>query len=251
MAVDLKRLFDDAVSGQAANLEVLQARGLVRRQLSPIELDDEMCREAIVETAMSNFVIRTKSERLEILSALGADNRYDRAMAADIMMQPVSDQKTTLSLLEDKAIAIWQKAVGPVRELSKEFALDLSKAEGELARGDLGAVREFFEINGSRSRGLEEDFQAAFRAAKRELRNEFNGEFGRFWEPEISEAYTTIIDRAVFLPPEEYRAVMTQVTDLRQNLVKEQEFASELRKRIDNAPEHTSATPSPSPSMKP
>lgn len=247
MPTELRRIFEAAIQQERSNLDVLQERGLVRRNISDLELEDELSREAIIETAMARFVLRQKPERLEILAELGADNRYDQAMAADVMMQPVSDQKTTLNVLEEKARGIWERTMDNIRFISADYATDVIAAEQRLAEHDFDSVRNFLNTASERTRDIDEQFQSAFIEAKRQLRSEFSSEFGRFWETEVSEAYNTIVDRSVFLPPEEYRDVMASVTDLRQSLVKEQEYATELRKRLDREP----MTPAPNASPKP
>lgn len=247
MPSHLRQIFEGAIEKENPNLKILQERGLIRRNLSDLELEDELCREAVIETAMQHFVLRDKAERLEILAELGADNRYDQSMAADVMMQPVSDQRTTLGVLEDKARSIWERTMENIRALSTDYAAEVEQAEKKLVDHDFEGVRTFLRDATDRSRDLDEQFQSAFIEAKRRLRSEFSAEFGRFWEPDVTDAYNTMVDRSVFLPPEEYRDVMTSVTDLRQNLTREQEYATELRKRLEREP----AAPSPNASPKP
>lgn len=247
MPTELRQIFENAIGIERTNLEVLQERGLVRRDISDLELEDELSREAIVETAMARFVLRPKPERLEILSELGADNRYDQAMAADVLMQPVSDQQTTLNVLEAKAKNIWEQTMGHIKSLSLEYASEVSANEVKLANHEFDAVRSFLAEATDRTRELDEQFQSSFIEAKRKLRSEFSSEFGRFWEQDVTEAYNAIVDRSVFLPPQEYRDVVTSVTDLRQNTVREQEYATELRKRLDRE----ASGPQPSSSPKP
>lgn len=247
MPTELRQIFENSIGPERSNLEVLQERGLVRRDISDLELEDELSREAVVETAMARFVLRPKPERLEILAELGADNRYDQAMAADVMMQPVSDQQTTLNVLEEKAKGIWERTMDHIRSLSSDYASEVSAIEEKLSNHEFDAVRSFLADASDRTRELDEQFQSSFIEAKRKLRSEFSSEFGRFWEQDVTEAYNTIVDRSVFLPPEEYRDVVTSVTDLRQKMVKEQEYATELRNRLDREP----SGPQPSTSPKP
>lgn len=247
MSSELRQVFEGGVEADNPNLKILQERGLVRRDITADELEDEMIRESIVEQAVMRFHIRDKSERLEILSELGANNRYDQSMAADALMQPVSDEKTVLAVLDDKAREIWSKTMEPIRQNSADLNADVIEAERMLADRNFDGVQEFLGNAVERTRELAEQFQNTFIEAKRELRSQYTAEFGRMWEPQVSDRYNATVDRTVFLPPEEYREVMDSVTDLRQSLVKQHEYSTELKSRIERSDPSMTPTAQPKP----
>ncbi len=247
MALPLRQIFENAVQQDSPGLDVLKERGLIRRGISDLELQDQLCREAIIETAMQHFVLREKTERLAILADLGSDSRYDMSVAADVMMQPGVNRDTTFSVLEDKARAIWSRAMGGVKEAAVGFRAEVTAAEQSLSAHDFESVRTFLRDGAEKTRGIQEQYQTSFIEAKRQLRGDFNAEFGRFWEPSVTDVYDALVDRLVFLPPAEYRDAISATTDLRQNLTREQEYATELRNRLEREP----AAPSPSPGPKP
>ena len=140
-----------------------------------------------------------------------------------------------------------RNSLEPIRQNSADLNADVIEAERMLADRNFDGVQEFLGNADERTRELAEQFQNTFIEAKRELRSEYTAEFGRMWEPQVSDRYNATVDRTVFLPPEEYREVMDSVTDLRQSLVKQQEYSTELKSRIERSDPSMTPTAQPKP----
>lgn len=247
MQAKLKQIFEDSIREDNPNLKVLQERGLVRRDLDQEDFTDESAREVVIEGALIRYSIRSKSEQRELLTELGVEPNIEVQMAADQMMQPVSNKQVTLEVLEAKAREIWSKAMEPIRDVSADMNMEVIAAEQKLVDRDFKSVDSFLEDITARTRSLDEEFKNSFIEAKRQLRGNYTAEFGRVWGPEVTDQYNTMVDRTVFLPPEKYREMRSSVTDLQQNLVREQEYSTELRHRLDRKMDG----PSPNSSLKP
>lgn len=247
MSSSLKSTIEKAIRPDSPYLRLLQERGLVRRELAPEELLSEAVRGDAVEQAMILFALRERQERQEILKALAGDGQESVKVAAFKGVGQRAPTENTLKLLDVTARDLWNRAVRPVRERATELSRTVSKADLAIDAKDYETAQSLLDTATDVQRALEVKFQTAYSEARRALRREYNHAFSsRVWDEVATKHFDTIVNRSVFVPPDEMRASTNELSEVKQRFVADKQYATELEKRVRVRPERNL-----SPSMKP
>ena len=79
--------------------------------------------------------------------------------------------------------------------------------------------------------------QTAYSEARRGLRREYNAEFGsRVWNEDATRHFDTLVNRSMFVPPEEMRNAAHALSETEQRLIAEKSYLTELEKRTQARP---------------
>lgn len=247
MSSSLKTTFENVIQPDSPYLKLLQERGLVRRELAADELRSEPIRGDAVEQALILFALRAREERQAILSELQAAEGSDVKIAAFRGVQKQTSIDGSLHRLDAKAQDIWDRAVMPIRAAAKEISAQIAGASLAIDAKQYDDAQAILDTASNQQRALETQFQTVYSEARRTLRRDYNAEFSsRVWDEAAAKHYDTVVNRSVFVPPEEMRSAMTELSETRQQLVAEKQYATELEKRVQARPERNM-----SPGMKP
>lgn len=245
MSSSLKALFNHAIQPDSPYLKLLQERGLVRRELSAEDLRSEPVRGDAVEQALILFAADTqREERQEILNALQADQGPQESVqvAAFKGFEKTATDEAVYRKLELKAEAIWEKAVAATRENSKRVSVTVGEAAKAISEKNYDLAAQLLERAGVDQSKIESQFQVGYSEARRHLRREYNGQFqSRVWNPEATRHFDTLVNRSVFVPPEEMRHSAHQLAETKQRLISEKQYLTELEKRVHSRPERSAA----------
>lgn len=251
MSSSVKALFDQAIQPDSPYLKMLQERGLVRKDLTVDDLKSEPVRGDAVEQALILFAVETQQmERQEILAELQA-NQSEQEQGMRVSGFKGFDRSSTpgsiLRKMEGKAEVIWDRAVAPTRERSLELLDTVIEATKSIDAKDYDKAREIIESAVSQQTKVETQFQTAYSEARRGLRREYNAEFGsRVWDEDATKHFDTLVNRSMFVPPEEMRNASHALSETKQRLIAEKSYLTELEKRA-----HARPSAKPGASFKP
>ncbi|MCX8500784.1 MAG: hypothetical protein ORO03_03680 [Alphaproteobacteria bacterium] len=246
MSSSIKAIFDQAIQPNSPYLKVLQDRGLVRRDLTVDDLKSEPVRGDAVEQALILFAAETqRAERQDILAELQArELETSVQIAAFKTFEKPTTPDAVFRKMEGKADDIWRRSIAPVRERSREASELVAGASEALAMRDYDKASDLIEQADVRMQGIETEFREVYSVARRELRRDYNAEFGsRVWNAEATKHFDTLVNRTTFVPPEEMRNAAHEVSETKQRLISEKSYVTELEKRAQARP---SAKPSAS-----
>lgn len=246
MSSSIKAIFDQAIQPNSPYLKVLQERGLVRRDLTGDDLKSEPVRGDAVEQALILFAAETQRvDRQEILAELQAQApQMSVQMAAFKAFERPTTPDAVFRKMEGKADDIWRRSIAPVREQSSAATKLVASASDALVMRDYDKARELIEQADVQMQRIETDFREIYSVARRELRRDYNAEFGsRVWNPEATKHFDTLVNRTTFVPPEEMRQAAHELSETKQRLISEKSYVTELEKRAQARP---SAKPSAS-----
>ncbi len=249
MPPSIKAIFDQAIQPNSPYLKVLQERGLVRRDLTLEDLKSEPVRGDAVEQALILFAAENqRAERQEILAELRAQEPEQSVqIAAFKTFEKPTTPDAVFRKMEGKADDIWRRSIAPVRERSREASDLVASASDALGTRDYDKARELIDQADIRMQGIETDFREIYSVARRELRRDYNAEFGsRVWNTEATKHFDTLVNRTTFVPPEEMRQAAHELSETKQRLISEKSYTTELEKRAQARP-----SASPSASFKP
>lgn len=242
MSSSLKALFDQAIQPDSPYIKLLQERGLVRRDLSAEDLKSEPVRGDAVEQALILFAAENQlSQRQEILAELQATQPNDELRIAALKgFERPTTEDAVFRKLEDKADAIWERAVAGTRKHSLEVIEIVVQAAKSMAAKDYDQATKMLDQASSQQAKVEAHFQTSYSEARRGLRREYNAEFGsRVWNEQANRHFDTLVNRSVFVPPEEMRHAAHQLSETKQQLISEKSYVTELEKRAQARPERT------------
>lgn len=242
MSSSLKALFDQAIQPDSPYLKLLQERGLVRRDLSADDLKSEPVRGDAVEQALILFAADTQqSERQEILAELqSAQPGEDLKVAGFKGVERSATPEATFRKLEEQADAIWDKAVLSTREQARQVLSAVSEAAKNIAAKEYDKAQQILDSATTQQAKIEANFQSSYSEARRSLRREYNAEFGsRVWSADATKHFDTLVNRSVFVPPEEMRHSAHQLSETKQRLISEKSYVTELERRVQSRPERT------------
>lgn len=239
MSSSVKALFDQAIQPDSPYLKMLQERGLVRRDLTADDLKSEPVRGDAVEQALILFAAETQqAERQEILAELQVNQpEHDMRVAAFKGFERSSTPDAVFRKMEGKAEALWDRAVAPIRERSREVLDTVSAATKSIDAKEYDKAREILESAVSQQSKIEAQFQTTYSEARRGLRREYNAEFGsRVWNEDATKHFDTLVNRSMFVPPEEMRNAAHALSETKQRLIAEKSYLTELEKRAQARP---------------
>ncbi len=239
MSSSVKALFDQAIQPDSPYLKMLQERGLVRRDLTADDLKSEPVRGDAVEQALILFAAETQqAERQEILAELQVNQpEHDMRVAAFKGFERSSTPDAVFRKMEGKAEALWDRAVAPIRERSREVLDTVSAATKSIDAKEYDKAREILESAASQQSKIEAQFQTTYSEARRGLRREYNAEFGsRVWNEDATKHFDTLVNRSMFVPPEEMRNAAHALSETKQRLIAEKSYLTELEKRAQARP---------------
>ena len=239
MSSSVKALFDQAIQPDSPYLKMLQERGLVRRDLTADDLKSEPVRDDAVEQALILFAAETQqAERQEILAELQVNQpEHDMRVAAFKGFERSSTPDAVFRKMEGKAEALWERAVAPIRERSREVLDTVSAATSNIDAKDYDKAREILESAARQQSKIEAQFQTSYSEARRGLRREYNAEFGsRVWSEDATKHFDTLVNRSMFVPPEEMRNAAHALSETKQRLIAEKSYLTELEKRAQARP---------------
>jgi len=240
MSSSLKALFDQAIQPESPYLKLLQERGLVRRDLSVDDLRSEPVRGDAVEQALILFAADTeREERQEILAQLQAPRpEGGMEVAAFKGFEHTATPEAVFRKLEMKAESIWEKAVAATRENARLVSVAVGAAATAITEKSYDKAAQLLESAASDQAKIETQFQTAYSEARRGLRREYNAEFqSRVWNEPATRHFDTLVNRSVFVPPEEMRQSAHQLAETKQRLISEKSYSTELEKRVQARPE--------------
>lgn len=246
MSSSVKAIFDQAIQPDSPYLKLLQERGLVRRNLTADDLKSEPVRGDAVEQALILFAAEMQqAERQEVLAELQATQpEQDMRVSAFKGFERSSTPDAVLRKMEGKAEAIWDRAVAPTRERSRDVLNAVAEAAKRIDAKDYEKARDILESAAGQQSKIEAQFQTAYSEARRGLRREYNAEFGsRVWNQDATKHFDTLVNRSMFVPPEEMRNAAHALSETQQRLIAEKSYLTELEKRAQARP---SAKPSAS-----
>lgn len=241
MSTSVKALFEQALQPDSPYLKLLQERGLVRRDLTADDLKSEPVRGDAVEQALILFAAEVQqAERQEILAKLQANQsepKHDMEIAAFKGFERSSTPDVVFRKMEGKAEAIWDRAVAPIRERSREVMASVSEIVRHIDAKDYEKARETLESASGQQTKIEQQFQTSYSEARRGLRREYNAEFGsRVWNEDATKHFDTLVNRSMFVPPEEMRNAAHALSETKQRLISEKSYVTELEKRAQARP---------------
>lgn len=239
MSSSVKALFDQAIQPDSPYLKMLQERGLVRRDLTADDLKSEPVRDDAVEQALILFAAETQqTERQAILAELQVNQpEHDMRVAAFKGFERSSTPDAVFRKMEGKAEALWERAVAPIRERSREVLDTVSAATSNIDAKDYDKAREILESAARQQSKIEAQFQTSYSEARRGLRREYNAEFGsRVWSEDATKHFDTLVNRSMFVPPEEMRNAAHALSETKQRLIAEKSYLTELEKRAQARP---------------
>ncbi|WP_299592560.1 hypothetical protein [uncultured Tateyamaria sp.] len=248
MSSSVKALFDQAIHPESPYLKLLQERGLVRQELSSDDLRSESVRDDAVEQALILFAADTeRAERQEILDQLQHAQREAGVEIPQVQgFERTASREAAFRQLEVKAEEIWTKAMEDTRSRSSDVSATVSDASVAISEKNYDVASDLLSAAEREQSEIEDSFKKVYMEARRGLRREYNAEFAsRVWDNDAQQHFDTQVNRSVFVPPNEMRQSAQQIAEVKQHLVTEKSYSTELEKRVGARPER-----SPSQGMK-
>lgn len=240
MSSSLKALFEQAIQPDSPYLALLRERGLVRRDLSDEDLRSEPVRGDAVEQALILFAAdMQREERQQILAELQAP-QPERGMEISAFkgFERTAASEEVYRNLEHKAENIWGKAIAPTREGAKAISEVVEQAATAISLKDYDKAQGLLDAATADQSRIETNFQTVYSEARRGLRREYNAEFqSRVWNDTATRHFDTLVNRSVFVPPEEMRQSAQNLAETKQQLIAEKSYSTELERRVQARPE--------------
>jgi hypothetical protein len=249
MSSSLKALFEQAIHPESPYLALLRERGLVRRDLSDEDLRSDLIRGDAVEQALILFAAeKQKDERQQILAALEvASSEQAMEISEFRAFERTAASDEVFRNLERKADNIWGKAVAQTREDALEVTKHVAQAAQAISSKDYDAAQRLLDEAVGEQARVEANFHTTYSEARRGLRREYNATFqSRVWNGTATRHFDTLVNRSVFVPPEEMRNSAQQLAETKQQLISVKSYATELERRVQSRPER-----SPGPGFRP